>query len=128
MKLLVDTHVLIWWVVEPDRIPVRVRDSLRSTANNVFVSAGTGWEIATKVRIGKLHFPRDFLDNFDTRVLALAFEPLSITTRHAVTGAGLPGKHGDPFDRMLAGQAKCENLQLVSKDPAFKKFGVDTLW
>ena len=128
MRLLLDTHVLIWWTTNFKLIPKRVRDELQSEDTEAFVSVVAAWEIATKVRIGKLKFNVAFLDDFDTSVRALAFEPLDITAKHAVTGASLPSKHKDPFDRLLAGQAVCENLKLVSADPAMKLLGADPLW
>ncbi len=128
MNLLIDTHVLIWWVKDARRIRGRVLDQLRRDETRVLVSAVSAWEITTKVRIGKLTFDTHFLDDFKGWVRALAFESLDITPAHAVAGARLPGPHRDPFDRMLAGQAQIENLTLVSADPAFKLLGIETLW
>lgn len=128
MRFLIDTHVLIWWTTTFELIPIRVRDELQAEDAETYVSVVAAWEIATKVRNGKLKFDAAFLDDFETSVRGLAFEPLGITAKHAVTGASLPGKHRDPFDRLLAGQAKCERLQLVSADPAMKLLGADPMW
>lgn len=128
MRLLIDTHVLIWWVKDASLISSKVREILADEQNIITVGAASAWEIATKVRIGKLSFPQGFLDTFNGSVRALGFESLDITSVHAVTGAQLVGDHKDPFDRLLAGQAICEGLILVSADPAIKRLGVDTLW
>ena len=128
MRLLIDTHVLIWWVKDASLISSKVREILADEQNIITVSAVSAWEIATKVRIGKLSFPQGFLDTFNVSVRALGFESLDITSVHAVTGAQLAGRHKDPFDRLLAGQAKCEALTLVSADPAFKQLGIEVIW
>lgn len=128
MRVLLDTHVLIWWTGDFKAIPKTIRDALRSSENEIYVSAASAWEIATKVRIGKLPLDWNFLDNFDESVRTLGFEPLLINSQHAVAGASLSGTHKDPFDRMLAGQAQIEDLTLVSADPAFKLLGVETVW
>lgn len=128
MKLLLDTHVLIWITENSRRVSRKAAEAARSRENSVFVSAVSAWEIANKVWRGKLTFDLPFLDDFDANLRALAFEPLRITAKQAVAGAQLPGDHKDPFDRILAGQALTEGLTLVSADPAFKTFGIDTLW
>jgi PIN domain nuclease of toxin-antitoxin system len=92
------------------------------------VSAATAWEIATKVRIGKLQLAEEFLQNFLDAVEALGFRPLPISLRHGYEAIRLPGPHIDPFDLMLAAQSLAEDLVLVSADPAFNALGVSTFW
>ena len=128
MGALLDTHALIWWVEGDDRITARLRQLLGSPEEDVFVSAATAWEIATKVRIGKLQLAEEFLQNFLDAVEALGFRPLPISLRHGYEAGRLPGPHRDPFDRMLAAQALAEDLVLVSADPAFNALGVSTFW
>jgi len=128
VRLLLDTHVLIWWLQKDRRLAHRVRRTLLSAQHSVFVSAASAWEIATKVRNGKLKFEPTFLADFDAGVRNLNFEPLLVSAHHAVTGARLPGHHGDPFDRVLAGQAVVEKLKLVTSDPAMQSLGVETFW
>ena len=128
MRLLIDTHVLIWWTQELKRLPKRVQKKLSAQDNDIVVSAVTAWEIAIKVRIGKLDFDRDFLADFDSRISDLGFRSLSLTADHGVTAAALPGPHRDPFDRMLAGQAVVEHMTIVTADPKFKSFGVPVVW
>ncbi|MDZ4843109.1 MAG: type II toxin-antitoxin system VapC family toxin [Hyphomicrobium aestuarii] len=97
-------------------------------SNTVFVGAATAWEIAVKYHIGKLEFDFTFLSNFDNSVRQLGFEPIAVTSSHAVRGAEIKAPHKDPFDRMLAGQALVEGATLVSADPAFDWLGVETWW
>ena len=113
---------------EPKRITARVASLLEDASTKIHVSTVSAWEIAIKVRLGKLTFDPGFLDDFDGSLRAIGFEPLDITAKHAVACASLPGQHKDPFDRLLAGQAKCEGLQLVSADPAMKLLGADPMW
>ncbi len=128
MKFLIDTHVLIWWLGRPQRIPAATRAAMLIASNQVFVSAATAWEIAVKRHIGKLEFDSDFLSNFDERVRALGFEPLPVAASHAVRGAEINASPKDPFDRMLAGQALVEGVTMVTADPAFELLGVNTWW
>ena len=123
-----DTHVLIWIVENNPTIPPRVALLIKSTANHVFVSAATPWEIAIKVRAGKLTFDSQFLSDFDNRVAALAFSPLAIKSAHAIASGALAGGHQDPFDRMLVAQAQVEQLAIVSRDPALSALGAHVIW
>lgn len=128
MKLLLDTHALVWIVEAPVLVSQLVKGLVVDSRNTVLVSAASGWEIANKVRLGKMIFDETFLDAFDVRVRALGFEPVGVTAEHAVTGARLTGLHRDPFDRLLAGQAVVEHATLVSRDPAIPTLGVATVW
>lgn len=128
MKLLADTHVLIWWLAARDRIPPKVQDALLDPINTVFVSAATAWEIALKRRLGKLDFDADFLADFDAGINMLGFTPLAVIARHMVTGAEIVGAHKDPFDRILAGQALVDGLTLITADPAFEALAVKVAW
>lgn len=128
MKLLLDTHALIWLLTKPDRIPRHIADAIKASDSQVFVSAATAWEIAIKERLGKLTFDRDFLDDFDGRLRELAMEPLTITTLHAITAAALPSAHKDPYDRLLAAQAALEGMVVVTVDRAFAELGVQVMW
>jgi PIN domain nuclease of toxin-antitoxin system len=124
---LLDTHALIWWAEGDARVTPRVRELLAGP-DEVYVSAATAWEIATKLRIGKLHLRgtlmRDFLEAID----AFGFRPLPISVRHGYAAGEMASVHRDPFDRMLAAQSLAEDLLLVSADPAFGALGVTTFW
>ena len=128
MRLLIDTHVLIWWTNDLAKLPQHVQDRMVDTTNQVFVSAATAWEIAIKVRSGKLTFDRQFLADFDNRIAALAFTPLPVASSHAVLAGLLTGQHKDPFDRLLAAQAQVEQLAVITRDKAIAALGAQVLW
>jgi PIN domain nuclease of toxin-antitoxin system len=128
MRLLLDTHALIWITMAPDRVSANLRGIIQRDSNEVYVSAVTAWEIGTKLRLGKLSFDVGFLDDFDARVIAMAFNPLPINAQHGRIGAGLAGAHRDPFDRLLAGQAIAENLTIATADPQLAALGATVIW
>ena len=115
MRLLLDTHVLIWWD-EGARLSPAADRAIRE-ADQVYVSAVSGWEIAIKTALGRLKTRRTVADAAGSS----GFEELPVLLRHAEVLAGLPRHHRDPFDRMLAAQAIAERLTLVTRDPAFKR-------
>ncbi|WCT74054.1 type II toxin-antitoxin system VapC family toxin [Sphingomonas naphthae] len=126
MRLLLDTHALIWWVRGDERM--RVRDEIMDPANDKLVSAVSAVEIATKVRLGKLPEAEDLARHFEAVVDFQGFDRMALTTAQGLLAGNMPGTHKDPFDRMLAAQALSENLVLVSNDEAFDQFGVRRLW
>lgn len=128
MRLLLDTHVLIWLHNEPNKLSRQAETALGDSKNEVLVGAATAWEIAIKARSGRLVFDKTFIDDFDDRLRAIGFEPLVITASHAVAAARLPGRHKDPFDRMIAGQAAVEAATVITADPLIAQFGVPVLW
>jgi PIN domain nuclease of toxin-antitoxin system len=128
MVARIDTHALIWWVEGDERVTPKLRRVLGQPGEDVFVSAATAREIATKARIGKLKTPKALPRDFVEAIEMLGFLPLPITLRHGHEAGQLPGAHRDPFDRMLAAQARAEELTLVSADPAFAALGVPALW
>ena len=128
MGALLDTHALIWWVEGDARITPRLRRMIGHPGEDVYVSAATAWEIATKTRIGKLKTPKALLQDFVEAIELFGFLPLPISLRHGYDAGRLSGAHRDPFDRMLAAQARAEDLTLVSCDPAFEALGVKTFW
>lgn len=127
MRLLLDTHALLWWVSNHPALSSKADQALADEANEVFVSAASAWEIVTKARIGKLQagpLAQDFLGE----VRRQGFQPLSITVNHGARAGALPGPHRDPFDRMLVAQAQADNLILVSNEGIFDGYGVQRLW
>lgn len=121
MRLLLDTHVLIWWdegVVLSEEAVAAIRD-----AEQVYVSAVTGWEIAIKASLGRLDTTRSVID----AVTESGFEELPVRLAHARAVEALPGHHRDPFDRMLVAQAREEGLTLVSRDHAIARYDVRLL-
>jgi PIN domain nuclease of toxin-antitoxin system len=128
LRFLLDTHTLLWLAFEDQLLSPHVRQRIQKPGSQIFVSAATAWEIATKYRIGKLNFAQALAENFIPRVTAVGFQLLSVSTEHALRAGHLPGDHKDPFDRMIAAQAIHEDLPLLSKDSVFDLFGVRREW
>ena len=122
MRLLLDTHILIWAVLEPQKLSPVLRDALEDSNNQVLVSAATAWEIATKWRIGKLNQAQAIVHNYPQALNGLAAIELPITGAVARQAGLLDVEHRDPFDRLLAAQAIADGLLLASNDPAFRFF------
>ncbi len=128
MKLLLDTHALLWWLAgDAVNLPQRARDAIGDDGNAVYVSAASAWEIATKQRLGKLDAGM-LSGEIVTIVSRQQFLPLDVTLDHAERAGSLPGAHRDPFDRMLIAQAHAENMTLVSNERVFDSYGVARLW
>jgi len=128
MRLLLDTHALLWWFMNDPQLPARVATAILDDANEVLISAASAWEIATKHRLGKLPEAREAYPRFEELVAADGFGYLSVSHRHGLRAGAYPAAHADPFDRMLAAQAEIEDLLLVTRDPAFRLFPVKTFW
>lgn len=128
MRVLVDTHALLWWVQDDPRLSRKARATLASFASEVYVSAASAWEIATKVRIGKLPGAEAFAADFPARLRKLSFQELPITVQHGQRAGLLPGVHPDPFDRMLVAQAHAESMPIVSNEEIFDEYLVRRIW
>jgi PIN domain nuclease of toxin-antitoxin system len=128
LRVLIDTHALLWADIEPRRLSTKARTLLEAFSTDVFVSAASASEIATKVRIGKLPQAAAFSAEMPRRLEMLGFRPLAVTMEHALRAGQLPGTHKDPFDRMLIAQAQAENLALVSNERLFDAFGIRRIW
>jgi PIN domain nuclease of toxin-antitoxin system len=127
MRLLLDTHALLWWVANHPGLSAAADQALSVATNEVFVSAASAWEVTTKARIGKL-VAGPLAQDFVGEVHRQGFLPLPITLDHGQRAGNLPGLHRDPFDRMLIAQAQAENLILVSNEELFDSYGVQRLW
>lgn len=123
MNLLLDTHVLLWWLDDPSRLSKAARKAIGDGGNQVYVSAAVVWEIAIKKAIGKLDAP----DDLENVLQANRFQTLPITVQHAMGILVLPDHHRDPFDRILIAQALVEGFKLVSFDPQIAKYPVAML-
>lgn len=110
-RLLLDTHILLWWLSGHARLSTRARKAI-TEAEFVYVSAISAWELSIKAAIGKLRAP----DDLEAQMNENCFVPLPITVAHAVAAGKLPRHHGDPFDRMLVAQAWLESLTLLTSD------------
>jgi PIN domain nuclease of toxin-antitoxin system len=128
MRYLIDTHALLWSFNASPELSVRARRAIENQGNEILVSAASGWEIATKVRLGKLPTGRELIDDFDNYLRQVGFETLAITFQHAVRAGNLAGEHRDPFDRMLISQAQSENLSIISNDRIFDLYHVARVW
>ena len=128
MRLLLDTHILLWALLEPQKLSLELRNSLEDSDNTLVVSAATAWEIATKWRLGKLQQARSVVENYAMALHRLAVVDLPISGAVARRAGLWDVPHRDPFDRLLAAQAMADDLVLASTDPAFAQFeGVVTL-
>lgn len=127
MKLLLDTHALLWWATSNAALPAKVRKALSRAVTTVHVSAASAWEIAIKVRLGKLVWPHE-AGTLREYVFAQGFAALGITLDHAERAGQLALTHRDPFDRMLIAQALIEDLWLVTNEGLFEQAGVRRYW
>ena len=128
MKLLLDTHALLWWWKDDPRLSRRAASAITNENNTVLVSAASAWEIATKHRIGKLPGAESAVRQFNELLLADGFGHLAVSCHHALMAGGFAVKHRDPFDRMLAAQSIIEGATLVTNDGDLKLFRVKCLW
>jgi PIN domain nuclease of toxin-antitoxin system len=124
LRLLLDTHVVLWWLDEEERIPPSVQAQLAAPDNVPFVSVVSLWEIAVKRAVGKLNAP----DDLRPQLADQGFGELDVTGDHAWAVAELPLHHRDPFDRLLVAQAKLEKLVLVTADERLRAYGVPIIW
>jgi len=119
LRFLLDTHALVWWVVDSRQLPTAASQLIADPDNVVLVSAATAWEIATKFRLGKLPSMAPVVADIEHHLRAEGFQPLAVTMRHAQRAGSLPGPHKDPFDRMLIVQALEEACTLISNEVVF---------
>ena len=128
MRLLLDTHALIWWLAGDEKLSLRARDAIADEANAVAVSAASAMEVATKHRIGKLPDAALLAQDFEAIVADQGFSELSISVRHARLAGELGIAHKDPFDRLLIAQALAEDMVLISNETRFDDSAVKRLW
>ncbi len=123
MRLLLDTHVFLWWRENSPSLQADARRAI-TEAEIVFVSAASAWEAAIKVALGKLHIPGPFEQGVEDS----QFSELPVHFRHTAAVAHLPRHHSDPFDRMLIAQAQAEGLMIVTHNRHFERYPVSILW
>jgi len=123
VKLLLDTHILWWWLADDPKLPERAGEAIADGENLVSVSAATVWEIAIKKAAGRLDAPDDLLEAME----ANNFGAVSISPAHALAASALAAHHADPFDRMLIAQAQAEALTVVSVNVRFSDYDVELL-
>lgn len=122
-RLLLDTHVLLWWLADDPRLGSRARELMADPRNVIFVSSASAWEISIKKSLGRLEAPDDLDGILETE----GFEILAISFFHGERAGLLPPLHRDPFDRMLIAQAQAEGLDIVTGDGALADYGVRTI-
>jgi PIN domain nuclease of toxin-antitoxin system len=128
LRALLDTHALLWWLSDDPALTRTARKIIAETKNTVVVSAASAWEIATKVRLGKLPTAADLVADFCAQINREGFHFLAISAEHGIRGGLLPGPHKDPFDRMLIAQSQAENIPVISHERVFEAYGVRRLW
>ena len=128
MRLLLDTHALMWTILTPARLSAKARDAISDARSRVLVSVINGWEIAVKKSLGKMAVPDDVEARITRACGGTGFELLAVELRHAFEVQSLPWHHKDPFDRLLVAQARVERLTLVSIDRVVRAYDVDVLW
>jgi PIN domain nuclease of toxin-antitoxin system len=125
VRVLVDSHAVLWWLADDPRLSYRAEVAMTKPENSILVSTCIGYELAYKQRRGRLP---EFRDNLADRLRREGFETLPVSLDHALAAADLPGPHRDPWDRIMMAQALAEGLTVVTVDPVFADYGVPVLW
>jgi PIN domain nuclease of toxin-antitoxin system len=128
VRLLLDTHALLWWLAGDQALSDAAREAIADADNEVFVSAASAWEIATKYRLGRLPGAAVIAADIAGAVASQGFTELPINIRAGQTAGGLPPIHKNPFDRMLIAQAVTADLVIVSNEALFNAYAVARLW
>ena len=128
MSLLLDTHALLWFLLDDPRLSSTAREAIAGHPEAVRVSPASHWEIAIKISLGKYELPMAFAEFWERQLAVNDFTILPITIAHTAKVAGLPFHHRDPFDRLLIAQALQEDLPIVGNDGAFDAYGVKRIW
>lgn len=126
LRVLLDTHTLLWWAADIRALSRKVKRLIVDDETNVYVSAASAWEIATKVRLGKLKW--DSPESVESYCIGQGFDLLPITFADGERAGSWPQAHGDPFDRMLAAQAENTGMPIATNDRTIQMFGVKTVW
>ena len=128
MKLLLDTHALLWWHTEPSRLSVTAHEAISDLDNEIFLSVVNGWEIQIKAQLGKLTLSKPLSVILEQEQATNDFRLLPVTMAHVLSLDLFPLHHRDPFDRLLVSQAHQEEMTLVSHDPKLSAYPVPLLW
>ena len=128
MKVLLDTHAFLWWITDNPQLSLQARNIISDGKNEIFLSAGSGWEIAIKTQLGRLKLP-DKPELFVSKQMAInAIQGLPIQISHALHVYNLPNHHQDPFDRMLVSQAQLEGMHILTSDSQISEYHVKVIW
>ncbi len=124
MRLLLDTHILLWWLADDAALPTAAKAAIGDPESEIFVSAATAWELAIKCALGRLEFP---IEQMGVILEEAGFTPLPIKVQHGIIAGALPTHHHDPFDRMLIAQAQHDGLTIVTVDSMIRRYAVSVL-
>lgn len=127
MDYLIDTHVIIWFITNDPKLPPLVKSEIEDIENKCFASIASFWEIGIKFSLGRLELGSDLETIFEL-ISKSGFEVLPITQNHILVSSKLEFHHNDPFDRLMIAQSINENLNLISKDRAFKSYNISLFW
>lgn len=128
MRFLLDTHAFLWWITKSDLLSEQARDIIRDGASTLYLSAASGWEIATKAALGRLQLPDEPEKVIPEQMALNAILGLPIEMSHALRVYSLPARHRDPFDRMLIAQSQVEDLPILTSDPQIARYEVEVVW
>jgi len=127
VNVLLDTHVLIWWIENSRRLGWRTKAMIQDNNTTIWISAVAIWEISIKAAIDRLDVQPGFVDELPQEMELSGFRPLPVTFEHAFGVRHLPLHHADPFDRMLVAQAQCERLTILTTDPKLRMYDIPTV-
>lgn len=128
MRLLLDTHVFLWWVNDAPELSAKARATIRKGQNECFLSVVSAWEMAIKVSTGKLALSQPVERFIPEQLAANGFRLLEIDFRHVARVESLPFHHRDPFDRLLVAQSMSEKMSVVSADTVLSEYGIKRIW
>jgi PIN domain nuclease of toxin-antitoxin system len=128
VRLLLDTHALLWFLLDDERLSAAAKALIADSTNDIEISPASYWEIAIKISIRKYHLPEPLEIFLERELAANAFHILAIEPRHVAPLTSLPFHHRDPFDRLLIAQALAESIPIVSNDPVLDNYSVTRLW
>ena len=127
MTVLLDTHILQWWLDDPVQLSESAKSAIENRTNSIMISAVVPWELAIKTNIGKLR-DHGLLANWASKMVAEGFQEVPVESAHAIRAGLLPLHHKDPFDRLLVAQAQSTGWPIISADPVFDSYGVRRIW
>jgi PIN domain nuclease of toxin-antitoxin system len=128
VRLLIDTHTLIWAMDDPSKLSGAATTALQDPANDLLLSAATVWEMAIKIGLGKLTLSLPYRNWMEKAIADLALALLPVTVEYAEQQSKLPAYHKDPFDRLIIAQAMIEKISVVCSDAAFDAYAITRVW
>lgn len=128
MRILLDTHCLLWWLGDPEQFNKKAFALFLDPRQDLVISSVVSWEISIKTSLGRLRLPKPYKTILGELFEGSQFSSLSIEHAHAMTAGGLPSHHADPFDRLLIAQSITEKLPILTADRLFKKYPVELVW